>query len=161
MKSIFVPRPNLATLGLTVLGLAACGPDYSESEGSLPVGELSSELIFSNPTTTGWSGRSGSRIENLNRPVTENDALVGVTAGERSDDPCYLRALFDDVNGGTSSDTSSGPTATAPTTDPTRIGRRFSVVRTARRRPASPCTSETEAGAERCTTGFAYAVTPS
>ncbi|MCA9553600.1 MAG: hypothetical protein KC933_26410, partial [Myxococcales bacterium] len=68
------------------------------------IAQTASGIITSNPTTTNWSGNGGTRVVDLDRAVTTGDALVGVTAGERSDDPCSLKALFEDVDGGAASD---------------------------------------------------------
>ncbi|MCB9649634.1 MAG: hypothetical protein H6730_24010 [Deltaproteobacteria bacterium] len=83
-----------------------CGTELGEAvpvdDGD--IAQTASGIITSNPTTTNWSGNGGTRVVDLDRAVTTGDALVGVTAGERSDDPCFLKALFEDVDGGAASD---------------------------------------------------------
>jgi len=61
------------------------------------------QLIFSDAVlveTSGvspYSGRTTGRKIPMSRPASDNDAMTGVTIGERSDDPCYLRLLYKDV----------------------------------------------------------------
>lgn len=94
-------RVAASRLALGALLLSACGP-----EDSFPVDQLSSELrVGRTNSKTSWSGWGGTvQVANLSRTYNTNDALHGLEAGERSDDPCYMKALFDDLEGNASSD---------------------------------------------------------
>lgn len=80
--------------------LNACGDEFTDA--GLPIEGSTESLIVNDPTFTGWSGNGGSRTFVMSRATTRNDAMVGFTMGERSDDPCYLDAIFDDLDGGAS-----------------------------------------------------------
>lgn len=95
--------PSLALISVLAVGLAVgCGTEIGEEvPGEAPeVSETGRGLVVFDPTTTAFSGNAGFRVFNLDRAVNTNDALVGVTAGERNDDPCFLRALFEDTGSG-------------------------------------------------------------
>lgn len=59
--------------------------------------------IQGKPEVTDYSGKGASQKRNLTKLGTENDAIVGIEAGEQSDDPCFLRVAFRDVTTGSNS----------------------------------------------------------
>lgn len=54
-------------------------------------------------TTTAYSGKDKSKKSSFTKPESDNDAIFAVEMGERSDDPCYLKMKFRDVETGTES----------------------------------------------------------
>ncbi len=54
-------------------------------------------------TNTKYSGKDASKKHSVTKPASDNDAIYGIDAGERSDDPCYLKVKFRDVTTGAES----------------------------------------------------------
>ena len=92
--------------------LFACGDesDFAETDDQDAV-EVSTSVAAINDipedfelvlpeTIKPFSGRSNGTTVTRSRSVTANDAVVGIRAGERSDDPCYLQLLYRDVRTG-------------------------------------------------------------
>ena len=54
-------------------------------------------------TTTDYSGRDKSQKNSFTKPESNNDAIYGISMGERSDDPCFLKIKYRDVASGAES----------------------------------------------------------
>lgn len=56
-------------------------------------------------STSAFSGPSGGGRRSLSKPASDNQAITGITIGERSDDPCYMQLMYKDVETGASGST--------------------------------------------------------
>ncbi len=72
------------------------GPVFAQSVAGLDDVPTAFELELPE-TITPFSGRINGDVVTRSRSYTSNDVVVGVKAGERSNDPCYLRLLYRDV----------------------------------------------------------------
>jgi hypothetical protein len=67
------------------------------SLGSVPA--FAQPKLSGSPTPTGFSGQSGP-TRTLSKPASANEMIFGVEVAERSDDPCFLRAKYRNVQTG-------------------------------------------------------------
>src|ERR1043166_5828086 len=92
-------RSGWATYALCGAMLMGCGTENGEPDPRPEVGVTVAALdIGVGSLNSAWSGKQQSLHASLSRPASSNDYVHGFSIGERSDDPCYFAALYNDID---------------------------------------------------------------